>query len=79
MNSIELYLWFICSLGKTLHIIDLGICSKFLIIHDRPNHRLCLLLHLYIVELLAEWNMAQCKTASVTFSLFLERSFIIIP
>jgi len=39
-NSIELYLWFIRSLSKTLHIIDLGICSKFLsilIIRDRPN------------------------------------------
>jgi len=66
-NSIELYLWFIRLLSKTLHIIDLGICSKFLsilIIRDRPNRRLCLSSHLYIAELLAEWNMAQCKTAS---------------
>jgi len=67
-NSIQLYQWFICSLSKKLHVVDLGECSKFLsilIIRDRTNHRLWLSSHLYVAELLAEWNMGQCKTAAV--------------
>jgi len=67
-NSTQLYLWFLCTLGKNLHIVDLGACSKFLsilIIRDRPKHQLSLSSHLYVAELLAEWNMAQCKMATI--------------
>ena len=65
-NSTQLYLWFLRTLGENLHIVDLGACSKFLsilIIRDRAKRQLSLSSHLYVGELLAEWNMAQCKTA----------------
>ena len=68
-NSTQLYLWFLRMLGKNLHIIDLGACSKFLsilIIHNRAKHQLLLSSHLYVAELLAEWNMAQCKMAPIS-------------
>ncbi len=29
-NSTQLYLWFLHTLRKNLHIVDLGACSKFL-------------------------------------------------
>lgn len=69
-NSPSLYKWFLVTLAKRLLIVDMGECSKFLgilIIRDRPNHRLWLSSHVYVSELLAEWNLSTCKTASTPF------------
>ena len=69
-NSSLLYAWFLKTLAKRLLIVDLGHCSKFLsivIIRDRPNRRLWLSSHVYISELLDEWNLASCKAASTPF------------
>lgn len=66
-NSPSLYAWFLVMLAKRLLIVDLGPCSKFLsivILCDRPNHRLWLSSHLYVSELLEEWNLSSCKSAS---------------
>ena len=66
-NSPSLYKWFLATLAKRLLIVDMGECSKFLgilIIRDRPNRRLWLSSHVYVSELLAEWNLSTCKTAS---------------
>jgi len=68
MNSSSLYKWFLNSLSQHLHIVDLGPCAKFLnivIIRDQASQKLWLLSHLYITDLLAEWNLSQCKVASV--------------
>jgi hypothetical protein len=49
-------------------VVDLGKCSKFLsilIIRDRPTQHLYLSSHLYVAELLVEWNLTRCKTAAV--------------
>ena len=69
-NSPSLYKWFLATLSKRLHVVDLGVCSKFLsisIIHDRPNRRLWLSSHIYISELLDEWNLSSCKVAPTPF------------
>lgn len=69
-NSTPLYLWFLATLAKRLHIVDLGACSKFLsllILRDRPNRRLWLSSRLYVSELLVEWNLSSCKPASTPF------------
>ena len=69
-NSSSLYQWFLRVLSKRLHIVDLGPCSKFLsilIIRDRDHRRLWLSSHLYISELLDEWHMGSCKTATTPF------------
>jgi hypothetical protein len=66
-NSHSLYSWFLKTLAKRLLIVDLGQCSKFLsivILHDRPNRRIWLSSHLYVSELLEEWNLSSCKSAS---------------
>ena len=66
-NLAPLYQWFLKSLSKCLHIVDLGHCSKFLnilIIRDQIHRRLWLSLHLYVSELLMDWNMANCRPAS---------------
>ena len=69
-NSSSLYHWFLSVLSKRLHIVDLGPCSKFLsilIIRDRANRRLWLSSHLYVSELLDEWRLGSCKTATTPF------------
>ena len=69
-NSSSLYQWFLRVLSKRLHIVDLGPCSKFLsilIIRDRDHRRLWLSSHLYVSELLDEWRMGSCKTATTPF------------
>ena len=69
-NSPTLYVWFLSVLSKRLKIVDLGPCSKFLnivILRDRPNSRIWLSSHLYVAELLDEWNLASCRTASTPF------------
>ena len=69
-NSHPLYLWFLKKLAEHLHTVDLGVCSKFcsiLIIHNHPNHQLWLFSHIYISELLDEWNLSLCKMASTPF------------
>ena len=69
-NSASLYAWFLKVLSQRLHIVDLGPCSKFLsilIIRDRPNRKLWLSSHVYVSELLAEWNLSSCKSASTPF------------
>ena len=70
-NSPSLYSWFLKMLAARLLIVDLGQCSKFLsivIIRDRPNRWLWLSSHLYVSELLDEWNLSSCKPASTPFS-----------
>ena len=62
-NLNALYSWFLHSLSHRLHIVDLGPCSKFLsivTIHDRPACRLWLSSHVYVAELLKNWNMSSC-------------------
>jgi hypothetical protein len=69
-NSPALYAWFLRILSQRLHIVDLGPCSKFLsilIIRDRPNRKLWLSSHVYVSELLEEWNLTSCKPASTPF------------
>ena len=69
-NSQPLYAWFLSSLLVHLQIVDLGPCSKFLnivIIRDRPNQKLWLSSHIYVTELLDEWNLATCRTATTPF------------
>ena len=69
-NSLSLYKWFILTLAKRLLIVDLGECSKFLsivIICDRPSHRMWLSSHLYVSELLDEWNLTSCKPVPTPF------------
>jgi hypothetical protein len=63
-NSASLYTWFLLVLSRRLHIVDLGVCAKFLnilIVQDRPNHRLWLSSRIYVSELLDEWNLASCR------------------
>lgn len=70
-NLPSLYKWFLQTLSKRLLIVDLGECSKFLgilIIRDRANHRLWLSSHVYIADLLEEWNLSSCWPASTPFS-----------
>ena len=58
------------SLSRRLQIVDLGTCSKFLsilIIRDRVNRKIWLSSHVYILDLLDEWNLASCKPASTPF------------
>lgn len=69
-NSPSLYMWFLASLSKRLHVVDLGACSKFLnilILRDRPTWRIWLSSRIYIADLLDEWNLASCRTASTPF------------
>ena len=69
-NSASLYAWFLKVLSQRLHIVDLGPCSKFLsilIIRDRPSRRIWLSSHVYVSELLDEWNLSSCKPASTPF------------
>ena len=69
-NSAPLYAWFLKVLSQRLHIVDLGPCSKFLsilIIRDRVARRIWLSSHVYVAELLAEWNLGSCKSASTPF------------
>ena len=69
-NSCSLYAWFLRVLSRRLHIVDLGICSKFLsilIIRDRVNRKIWLSSHVYISELLEEWNLTSCKPSSTPF------------
>ena len=67
-NSSPLYKWFLASLSQRLHIVDLGTCAKFLsmvITRDRSSRKLWLSSHLYVADLLADWNLSQCKIAQV--------------
>ena len=69
-NSQPLYAWFLLVLSKRLIILDVGVCSKFLsilIIRDRLNRRLWLSSHVYVSELLDDWNLSSCKPASTPF------------
>jgi hypothetical protein len=69
-NSLPLYTWFLRILSTRLHIVDLGPCSKFLsilIIRDRVQRKLWLSSHIYVSELLDEWNMGSCKVANTPF------------
>jgi hypothetical protein len=66
-NSFSLYSWFLATLAQRLLIVDLGPCSKFLgivVLRDRPNRRIWLSSHLYVSELLEEWNLSSCKPAA---------------
>jgi hypothetical protein len=70
-NSAPLYHWFLHRLSDRLHIVDLGICSKFLsivIIRDRPRCRLCLSSRNYVEELLTDWNLSSCRPATTPLS-----------
>jgi hypothetical protein len=63
-NSPSLYQWFLTTLRRNLLIVDLGECSKFLsivIIRDRAHRRLWLSSHVYVTELLTEWNLLNAK------------------
>ena len=69
-NSLLLYQWFLTSLWKNLLIVDLGECSKFLsivITRDRKNCRLWLSSHLYVDELIQEWNLSNAKFPKTPF------------
>ena len=69
-NSPSLYAWFLRVLSRRLHIVDLGVCSKFLsilIIHDRANKKIWLSSHVYLSDLLEEWKLSSCKPASTPF------------
>ena len=69
-NSSSLYAWFLKSLSNRLQIVDLGSCSKFLsilIIRDRVNRKIWLSSHIYVSDLLEEWNLTSCKPASTPF------------
>ena len=58
------------TLSCRLQIVDLGTCSKFLsilIIRDRVNRKIWLSSHVYVSDLLDEWNLASCKPASTPF------------
>ena len=69
-NSPSLYAWFLKVLSRRLHIVDLGVCSKFLsilIIRDRANKKIWLSSHVYLSELLEEWKLSSCKPASTPF------------
>ena len=70
-NSKPLYFWFIAQLAKRLHIVDMGECARFLgikLIRDRTNRKLFLSSKAYIEEMLDDWNMTDCKPASLPFS-----------
>lgn len=69
-NSIPFYTWFLATLSKCLHIVYLSPCSKFLsilILCDHPNRQIWLSSHVYIADLLDEWNLSNCKPASTSF------------
>jgi hypothetical protein len=69
-NSLHLYQWFLTILKKKLLIVDLGECSKFLsivIIRDRSKRQLWLSSHLYVSELLVEWNLSNAKYPHTPF------------
>jgi len=69
-NSTPLYLWFVQTLKRRLLIVDMGPCKKFLnllLIRDRARHRAWLSSHVYVAELLEEWNLTTCKTAITPF------------
>ena len=69
-NSPSLYAWFLKVLSRRLHIVDLGVCSKFLsilIIRDCTNRKIWLSSHVYLAELLDEWKLSSCKPASTPF------------
>ena len=60
----------------------MGPCAKFLnvlIIHDHPGRRLWFSPHLYISELLGEWNLSSCRSVSTPFSSTLPDSSSIPP
>ena len=69
-NSPSLYAWFLSILSRRLQIVDLGPCSKFLnilILRDRIHRKIWLSSHVYISELLAEWNLTSCRIAPTPF------------
>ena len=66
-NSTSLYRWFIKVLQRRLRIVDMGPCEKFLnilLLCDRLNRCYWLSSHVYVAELLAEWNLSDCKTVA---------------
>jgi hypothetical protein len=70
-NSPPLYHWFLRRLSDRLHIVDLGVCSKFLnivIIRDSPRRHLCLSSRNYVEELLTDWNLSSCRPAATPLS-----------
>jgi len=78
-NSHLLYLWFLHSLSRRLHIVDLGVCSKFLgfvIVCDHTARCLWLSSQVYVMELLTDWNMASCRPASTPLA---SKSPAIVP
>ena len=53
-----------------MQIVDLGPCVKFLgiiVICDHPTRCMQLSSHIYILELLGEWNLASCHVAPSPF------------
>ena len=81
-NSPSLYRWFLSTLAKRLHIVDLGPCSKFLsivILRDRSNRQLWLSSHVYVAELLEEWNLTSCRAVSTPFPANFSSSLSIAP
>ena len=81
-NSSSLYAWFLRTLSLRLNIVDLGSCSKFLsilIIRDRINRKLWLSSHVYISDLLDEWHLSSCKTATTPFPSSLSSMSINLP
>jgi hypothetical protein len=81
-NSPSLYAWFLATLSQRLHIVDLGPCSKFLsiiIIRDRSRRKIWLSSHLYVSELLSEWNLMSCRHAATPFPSNIATSFTASP
>ena len=69
-NLRPLYDWFLSVLSRRLLIVDVGECSKFLsilIIRDHLHCRLWPSSHVYVSELLDDWNLSACKPASTPF------------
>jgi Reverse transcriptase (RNA-dependent DNA polymerase) len=69
-NLLPLYQWFLSVLKQKLLIVDMGECSKFLsivIIQNRSCCQLWLSSHLYVAELLAEWNLLDARYPSMPF------------
>ena len=69
-NFPSLYHWFLTTLQQNLLIINLGECFKFLsivIVHDHICCRLWLFSHVYVTELLNEWNLVNVKHPNTPF------------
>jgi Reverse transcriptase (RNA-dependent DNA polymerase) len=81
-NSSSLYQWFLATLRRNLLIVDLGDCSKFLsivIIRDRVRRRLWLSSHIYVIDLLNEWNLANAESPATPFPYKIADQLLLSP